>query len=68
MKKTAIVTGSRRGIGLAIAKKLMSNGFTVILCDVVEKTEVEELLKELNRTVRQTTSAAISPKMLTART
>ena len=49
MKKTAIVTGSRRGIGLAIAKKLMSNGFTVILCDVVEKTEVEELLKELNQ-------------------
>ena len=26
MKKTAIVTGARRGIGLAIAKKLLEGG------------------------------------------
>lgn len=46
--KTAIVTGSRRGIGLAIAKALLQESYTVVLCDVVEKSEVTELLSELN--------------------
>ena len=32
MKKTAIVTGARRGIGLAIAKKLLEGGYRVVLC------------------------------------
>ena len=50
MKKIAIVTGSRRGIGLAIVKKLMSDGYTAVLCDVVEEPEVKELLDELNKT------------------
>ena len=49
MKKIAIVTGSRRGIGLATVKKLMSDGYTAVLCDVVEKEEVKNLLEELNR-------------------
>ena len=49
MKKIAIVTGSRRGIGLATVKKLMSDGYAAVLCDVVEKEEVVELLAELNR-------------------
>ncbi len=49
MKKIAIVTGSRRGIGLATVKKLMSDGYTAVLCDVVEKEEVKDLLEELNR-------------------
>lgn len=49
MKKIAIVTGSRRGIGLATVKKLMSDGYTAVLCDVVEKEEVKNLLAELNR-------------------
>ena len=49
MKKIAIVTGSRRGIGLATVKKLMSDGYTAVLCDVVEKEEVKDLLAELNR-------------------
>ena len=49
MKKIAIVTGSRRGIGLATVKKLMSDGYAAVLCDVVEKEEVAELLAELNR-------------------
>ena len=44
MKKIAIVTGSRRGIGLATVKKLMSDGYTAVLCDVVEKEEVKDLL------------------------
>lgn len=49
MKKTAIVTGSRRGIGLAIVKELMKVGYSVMLCDVVEKEEVADLLAELNK-------------------
>lgn len=49
MKKIAIVTGSRRGIGLATVKKLMSDGYTAVLCDVVEKEEVKDLLAKLNR-------------------
>lgn len=49
MKKIAIVTGSRRGIGLATVKKLMSDGYTAVLCDVVEKEEAKDLLAELNR-------------------
>ena len=49
MKKIAIVTGARRGIGLSTVKKLMSDGYTAVLCDVVEKEEVKDLLAELNR-------------------
>ena len=30
MKKTAIVTGARRGIGLAIAKKLLEGGYQLL--------------------------------------
>lgn len=48
MKKTAIVTGSRRGIGLAIVKELLKENYIVTLCDVVEKSEVEGLLTELS--------------------
>lgn len=49
MKKTAIVTGSRRGIGLAIAKKLMADGYTVVLCGVTPEEETRGLLAELNQ-------------------
>lgn len=48
MKKTAIVTGSRRGIGLAIVKELLKESYRVVLCDVVEKAEVAPLLAELS--------------------
>lgn len=32
MKKLAVVTGARRGIGLAIAKKLADMGYTLLIC------------------------------------
>ena len=49
MKKTAIVTGARRGIGLAIAKKLLEGGYRVVLCATTAAGEVAPLLEELNR-------------------
>ena len=48
MKKTAIVTGARRGIGLAIAKSLLGEGYTVLLCATTSPEQVSPLLKELN--------------------
>lgn len=46
--KIAVVTGSRRGIGLGIAKKLAENGYCVVLSATAEKEEVTELLNELS--------------------
>ncbi|MBR6790395.1 MAG: 3-ketoacyl-ACP reductase [Oscillospiraceae bacterium] len=48
MKKTAIVTGSRRGIGLGIAKELLKSGYAVLLCATAPKEEAAGLLAELN--------------------
>lgn len=44
--KIAVVTGSRRGIGLGIAKKLAENGYTVVMSATAQKEDVSELLNE----------------------
>lgn len=49
MKKIAVVTGARRGIGLAIAKKMLTDGYTTVLCATTPETEVKALLEELNQ-------------------
>ena len=36
--KTAIVTGAARGIGLAVAKRLLAGGFQVAMLDIDEET------------------------------
>lgn len=49
IKKIAIVTGARRGIGLAIAKKMMLDGYTVVMCAVTGENEVIDLMQEMNK-------------------
>ena len=39
MAKTAIVTGSARGIGKAIATKLANNGYNIIIVDACPPRE-----------------------------
>lgn len=52
MKKTAVITGSTQGIGLACAKELLENGYDCFLnyCKNVNKSEKakEELTKKYN--------------------
>jgi 3-oxoacyl-[acyl-carrier protein] reductase len=43
MAKTAIVTGSSRGIGRAIAEKLGSQGFNVVVNYAGNKTEADKV-------------------------
>lgn len=45
MTKTAIVTGGTRGIGLAIAKQLSEDGFSVVIVGTREKEAYTEQLK-----------------------
>ncbi len=47
--KIAVVTGSRRGIGLGIAKKLAENGYTVVMSATAERENVTELLNEFSQ-------------------
>lgn len=47
MKKTAIVTGARRGIGLGIAKKLLEGGYRVVLCATTPAEDAASLVEGL---------------------
>lgn len=46
-KKIAIVTGSKRGIGLATGKILAGNGFRVIFSDISDLSEIGSFADEL---------------------
>lgn len=47
MKKTSIITGGGRGIGLSIAKQMLKDGFNVVIIDIQDKQSVDENLKNL---------------------
>lgn len=46
-KKVAIITGSRRGIGEAIAYKLAQNGYSIVINDREDKKQVDNVVREL---------------------
>ena len=52
-KKVVVVTGASRGIGKEIALKYAENGYNVAINYVSDKTNVEELEKEILAMVNQ---------------
>ena len=46
MKKVAAVTGSRRGIGRAIAEELAKDGYAVVLSDMITEEEAAPVVDE----------------------
>jgi 3-oxoacyl-[acyl-carrier protein] reductase len=47
MEKVALITGSSRGIGLAIAERLASDGFSVVLSGLPNDPDLEQAAKRL---------------------
>ena len=58
-KKTAIVTGAAKGIGKEITKRLVSDGFFVVIVDI-DRTAGEDLENELGSEYAQFISCDIS--------
>lgn len=48
MKRTALITGGTRGIGLGIAKSLAGKGYNLALNGVRQQEDVQDVLKELS--------------------
>ena len=60
--KVAVVTGGTRGIGLAIVKKYLDNGATVVLCGSREET-AKNAVKKLKNEKPEYKVEGISPKL-----
>ncbi len=50
MKKTALITGGSRGIGLGIAKRLAYDGYNLAINGIRDESRVGEILDELRET------------------
>lgn len=46
MKKVCLVTGAKKGIGLAVSKQLLNSGYTVVMADC-EKISKDYIEKEI---------------------
>lgn len=74
MKKTAIVTGASRGIGLAIAKQLGADGYQIMMFATKTEAECRPVLDEMEQLgipcgyVQGTLDSAVDRKRLTEET
>lgn len=52
--KVALITGSARGIGKAIALELANHGANIVINDILTENEINKTLKEIKRSTNKT--------------